>query len=993
MRRSALALAAGLCVTGLAHAQSSDGSIYGSTAAHAAVSIRNVETGQSRSATADGKGGFSFSKLPPGRYEVIANGVKRDVVVQIGSNSELRFDDNPDLQRITVSVSRIRSMIDVNTTETNSVFTSQQVQALPVVRNVNAVAYLAPGVVQGDDGLGDGNLPSFGGASVAENGYYVNGFDVTNIRNFLSYAELPFEAIAQFQVKTGGYGAEYGRSLGGVISLLTKRGTNEFKAGGAIYVDPKKLASTGQNVRDLEPDNNKDFQNYTVFNQHDERQNLRYNLFAGGPIVKDRFFAFALLEGRKDTLSDFKRDGSTKTTSDRPNGLLKLDWTPSETLAFELTAISNKKREKIVDHTSNDQPFATTHLGAASHSERTSGGTVAIAKASAFITDNLTVSALLGRTQFQQPRTTGGRTLGQDCPVVLETNLAEIGCWTGPFPGVGGRDPAARPADTDTRKAGRLDVEYVLGAHTIRAGVDNQKFTSYEGGGSLFTGGAYWRYFVTPASGTVNGVPNALPAGTQYVRRRIRTTTSGEFDVVNEAAYVESAWKVNQDVLLYGGLRSESFDNRNGDGISFVKADNLIAPRIGASWDVSGDRTLKLYANAGRYYIPVASNTNIRATRGELSVQQFYPFNGRDPRTQAPLNLGAEIGQAQTVSNGSLPDPGTIADTKLKPMNQDEFIVGLQKALSKEWSIGVKGTHRKINDGMDDFCGHDPMKKFAEDNGFAEAFKTVRLADCIIVNPGRDVSLKMDLNGDGKLVEATIPASYFGLAKYERTFDAIELSLDKPFNGKWGLSVSYTWSKSRGTAEGYVQSNLDQDDAGITQDFDYASFTHGAKGYLPNDRRHVLKVYGTYAPTESLRLGMNAVVASGRPKSCIGFVPPSVPDFAESRNYTSASSYYCVGSDGVTRLQQRGTAGRTPWTSQFDVQLAYVANVGKGKLTLSADVFNVLNQQKAKETNEVRDFSRDSTLLGTGGRQNLNYDSPTSFQAPRSVRLSARYEF
>ena len=79
-----------------------------------------------------------------------------------------------------------------------------------------------------------GNLASFGGSSVAENAYYVNGFNITNAFNNLAFAQIPFEAIAEQQVKTGGYGAEFGRSTGGVVNLITKRGTNAFSAGGAI---------------------------------------------------------------------------------------------------------------------------------------------------------------------------------------------------------------------------------------------------------------------------------------------------------------------------------------------------------------------------------------------------------------------------------------------------------------------------------------------------------------------------------------------------------------------------------------------------------------------------------------------------------------------------------------------------------------------------------------------------------------------------------------
>ena len=240
------------------------------------------------------------------------------------------------------------------------------------------------------------------------------------------------------------------------------------------------------------------------------------------------------------------------------------------------------------------------------------------------------------------------------------------------------------------------------------------------------------------------------------------------------------------------------------------------------------------------------------------------------------------------------------------------------------------------------------------------------------------------------LTNVTIPASYFRLAPYTRTYKALELTLEKPFDGKWGMQFSYVLAKSRGTAEGYVQSQLNQEDAGITQDFDFGSFTDGAKGYLPNDRRHTFKLFGTYAITDEFAVGLNATLASGRPYSCIGFVPNTVPDFAETWT-GSPSSYYCRTSATEVKLVPRGTAGRTPWTHQFDVQLSYKPKWAS-RLTLQADVFNVFNSRKATEYNEVRDYSY-ATSETPPYRQNLNYGSPTATQEPRYVRLSGRYEF
>ncbi len=290
---------------------------------------------------------------------------------------------------------------------------------------------------------------------------------------------------------------------------------------------------------------------------------------------------------------------------------------------------------------------------------------------------------------------------------------------------------------------------------------------------------------------------------------------------------------------------------------------------------------------------------------------------------------------------------------------------------------------------MDDFCSHMGFERWAADNGHKN-FDSSTMAQCLLLNPGNDVNLQMDLNNDGKLTEVVIPAKYLGLEKYTRNYSSLEFTAERPFNGTWGVAASYTLSRVKGSAEGYVNSVINQEDAGVSQDFDFAPLTHGSNGYLSNDRRHVFKMYGNYGLTSELRLGFNATVSSGRPVSCIGFVPESADDYDDAANYTTASSYYCLKSGGTSTLVQRGTAGRTPWTGSLDLQLAYMPRVAKGKLTLQADVFNVFNSQKAVEFDERRDYSRDT--VGEG-KLNLNYMQPTSFQIPRSVRVTARYEF
>ncbi|MDI4632577.1 TonB-dependent receptor [Pelomonas sp. V22] len=1021
LRHSALALAVSLACAGGVMAQSAEGSLTGQSKAGATVIVVNLESGQQRTVSAGRDGQFYFSKLQPGKYRVTADGISREVQIIIGSGSSVSLL-NAELERVDVVGNRQRS-IDVNSVESSTVFTAEQLRSLPVARSIEAVAQLAPGVNKGDGGLGSGNLPVFSGASVAENGYYINGFDVTNIRNFLSYASLPFDAIAQQQIKSGGYGAEYGRSLGGVLSLVTKRGTNEWKGGASVYWNPDFLRATGTDVLDYNTDNASPLTKklaYTRFTSANKTDQLSYNLYLGGPIIKDKLFVFGLIEGRDNKLDRYSSTSSYHETSNVPNGMIKLDFAPDERNQFELTAISAKSRSTrdtylhnkladapagtSVDVLNDSRWYMTSHLtnnyGPLDRGVTEGGSTVLIGKYTVFASDNLTLSLLGGKVDNKQDRTFYSQDIVPGCPRVYDPFPTIVGCWN-PALAVTERDTKAPRFDTDERRAFRLDAEYVLGNHTLRAGYDAVKFTSSAAGSTYIGGtGQYWRYF---DSGT-GAKPNLVPKGQQYVREWFSASTSGTYEVRNTAAYLEDSWKVDKNWLLYGGLRNETFDNRTGDGTSFVKATKLLAPRFGASWDVNGDASLKVYGNAGRYYIPVASNTNIRISRAEAFAEAFYTFTGKDPKTGAPLGLKKDSETGTRELHAA--DPATLSDTKLKPMYQDEMILGLQKALNKDWTVGVKGVLRKVKNGMDDFCGGLPQKQWAQDNGYKKYVGKVE-PTCIIINPGRDVSLKLDLENDGNLKQVTIPAKYFDMLAYKRNYKALEFSLDKRFDGQWSLGGSYVWSKQTGTAEGYVQSDLNQVDAGATQDFDFASFTHGSDGPGPNDRRHVLKAYGVYQLSDSWRVGGNVIASAGRPTSCNGFVPNTVADYAKtdqhqgSKDYGSASSYYCLGDDKKTHLTQRGTMGNTPWTYSANLNIAFMPALADGKLTFQLDVFNLFNAQRYTEVNQGKDFSRANTDLQYSAKPadqasvkfNPNYRQPTDFQAPRSARITARYEF
>jgi outer membrane receptor protein involved in Fe transport len=119
----------------------------------------------------------------------------------------------------------------------------------------------------------------------------------------------------------------------------------------------------------------------------------------------------------------------------------------------------------------------------------------------------------------------------------------------------------------------------------------------------------------------------------------------GEFDINNEAFYIEDVWNVNDQLTLNIGFRWESFENLNADGETFVEMSNQFAPRLGIAYDIFADGEHKVFANAGRYHLPVASNTNVRLAGAELYTHDYYQIDsiGSDDVPQLGGKLGDTV--------------------------------------------------------------------------------------------------------------------------------------------------------------------------------------------------------------------------------------------------------------------------------------------------------------------------------------------------------------
>ena len=353
-----------------------------------------------------------------------------------------------------------------------------------------------------------------------------------------------------------------------------------------------------------------------------------------------------------------------------------------------------------------------------------------------------------------------------------------------------------------------------------------------------------------------NGAPR--PDGvTEFVRTR-QNEVAGSFETLNTAFYLEDNWRATDTLILNAGIRVESIDNMNGEGDSYIKLDNMIAPRIGFAWDVKGDGRTKLFGNAGRYFLPVANVINIKQAGGFLDARNWYVFEGFEEfeyngiTRQRPI-LGDQVGGTDTTQgDGTVGDLRAEVDADMDPVYQDEFILGFQTMINDRWSWGVRGTYRKLTNAIDDMaitstgilCDGEPVS-----NGY------------VMANPGRVATIFSDTDCDGEndaFVDVDTSQTgwamyrdgeYLGDQPYEeprRTYKAVEFVVDRAWDGKWSLNAAYTLAYNEGNAEGPVNTDTDFGDTGRTENFDDPWVNYGGFGYLPNDHRHQFKVRGSY---------------------------------------------------------------------------------------------------------------------------------------------------
>ncbi|MCC7634829.1 TonB-dependent receptor [Stenotrophomonas rhizophila] len=986
-----------------AYAQSTVGDISGLAPEFTGgeVRIRNLDSGVVRDGRIGTDGRFRLGTLSSGRYEVTATSpsgeVRTGVVTVAAGQTTSAYLAAGGSAAATLDAVNVRAQlgatIDLGSVESRTTFSAEQLNALPVARDITSISLLTPGTVASSGYFGPA---SFGGASAAENSYYVSGFNVTNLFDSLSFTEVPFQAIDQLDVQTGGYGARYGFSTGGVTSVNVKRGTNEWKGGFSWTTTPDAF-------RSRQPDTLRSDGTLLRSYDNNKQDSDVASAWIGGPLIQDKLFLFALgslstadseAYGGRSAEAPRKSGVSTPPTSlatsaedyssNNPYWLLKLDWYLNDNNHLEYTGFGNNRRYHYDKYTANyedDSPAAEAskdkYLGRLYKKQE---GMTHILQWTSYLNDDLTASFRYGSMRNKN----GEYTISPDgqrgeydgniespegsCPYVYDYVLGKrVGCAVESSLGIAN--------GSNQRSTTALDLTWQLDDHAIGFGVSDDVWKSTQG--SSYSSGARWLLYKDYA-------------------RKINFRTGGDIKIEQRSWYLEDHWQVTDAFMLYGGLRNDSFNNKNGDGQSFVKQDNIWQPRAGFSWDVLGEGSSKLFGSIGRYSLPIAANVALRSASGSYYTNEYYTYDGYDPVTGKPNITGSLDGGANdNVVNGSdghAPDPRSIASKGLKPYTQDEVILGYEQKLQSGnrwvdgWTLGAKLTWRRINNVIDDTCDSRALYNAARNAGYDLSNwdnpweVPSGLPGCWIYNPGEDLNVSLDVDGDGKVDDITVPGEELG-PKAKRSYRSLTLTADRQ-GERWYASVNYTWAKLNGNYEGLVKSTNGQTDTGTTSDFDFKELMYGADGYLFNDRRHSFKLYGSYDLTDEWQLGANLLIQSGTPITCLG---GGMDTFGTEYGYTGV--FHTCNAD-IEEVSKLGSNGRTPWVVSFDPSVRYRPAALPG-LSVQFSVINLFNSVKPLQVYETK-FSVDNNGAIT---DYYNFEKAKYYTTPRYARVQLQYDW
>jgi outer membrane receptor protein involved in Fe transport len=1018
----------------------------------ATVSVTSPNLITPQSATTNDDGRYLISALPPGKYKVAvdASGFgkyeKGDVSVNLGRTSNVDPQLSLATATATVTVTGGAS-IDVAANTTGSNVSTEQFSNFPTQRTVQGLYTIAPTVTRSGlrDATGRDRDPSVAGSSGPENNYILDGVNTSDPAFGGSGANLPFEFVQEVEIKTGAYGAEYGKSTGGIFNVITKSGGNEFHGDLFGYGTTKGLVRAVKNFSFTGSSAN-------GFSETDIGGDI------GGPIVKDKLWFFGAFNPQRRTnfylTQTFFAPVQNKVSIPFYAGKITWAVNSKNTLTGSTFGDFTKVDGFLATAALNNVNGFGNDISAFTGRQETGGHNYAI-RLNSTIKNNF-IAEFSGGLHFQrantiptaiaQPLITDNfavlRGSAVLTPVSTGVTCPASGCTGTGFidfvDGRGGslqrnysRGPGFGLYSTQTRDRYEINahLQNIVGKHTIKWGFEY--FRNAYNINTLSSGPAV-TYAFTPGAGlsNTNGAAN-VTNGERITNNWLVCAVRGTVINCPSAAGVTRVSSIPAATLALMGLTvnptanaittAEAFGNpfivRNTTRVRdfelvgktytnaeafYVQDDFKFLPNwqfnVGARWDYQ-----QALSNGGGTYIKLNNFWDNLAPRLGLT----WDFTGKGKGKlfanyatfiEVPLPLDLNIrsggGSVQTDKNfnvgtlngptGSLIVPGVSTGATNLGADATPPDLGLKPQSIGEYSAGIE--YEVVKDlalGARGIYRH--MRNVIEDGSFDDG------DTYFIFNPGRNEPGTTESAACLGNVALGRQPRCFGRA--QRFYRALELTATKRFTNNYQFIASYVFSSLTGNYEGLFRNDNGQSDPNITSLFDLQSLLDNTYGRLPNDRPHQFKFNGSYRTPFKLLISGNFYLQSGTPFNQL--IPHPIygnnEGFAVQRG-TAVVPTVSATQAGFPNVVNSVGSTRTPTTMNLDLGVYYPIKLGeKRELRLTGDWFNVFNSQRAISLDQT--FSINSGVSGVAPVVNPFWGSALLIQAPSAFRFGAKFTF
>lgn len=961
------------------------------------VEAKNTQVGTTVNTVTDASGVYRFPALAPGYYEVTAQlaGFQTSKVenlqLLLGQIKTVTFTMQVAGLQETVMVTGDAPLVDTKQSARSTSIRAEQIENLPKGRDFSSLVTQAAGVNSETGKLGG---LSIDGASAGENRYIVDGAETTNSVNGTSGKTVLSDFIEEVQVKSSGYTAEYGGATGGVVNVVTKSGTNNWRGSGLMYYEGEALrgetlgstinGSDNPKTLRLSPTNSSVAE--TITYDGDVYKRFEPGASIGGPILRDKTWFYV---GYNPTFQSYER--TVKLTANSQNIAVEQKLPRHYLTANNTTQIGSSLRTRVAYNNSwrktdgvlpaltGNDPVGTNYATGTTYPNWSLSG-----QADWVVTPSFYVGGRVGYyfadehsfgipdvDRYSFPSTTNIGLLDVPASFQRTTGFASVPTNT------------ATTYDKQKRLSFQVDGTWYGnfgGQHTIKGGLQVDRLGNDVLSGEL--GNLIRLYWGVPYSATA-------PQG-KYGYYRVRTNgvypqqgfvTQGDVATNNYGLFIQDAWTINNKLTINLGLRTENeripaYSTDIGVptyGIEFSFKDKL-APRLGFAYDIKGDGKWKAYGSWGIFYDIFKMTLPRGSFGGEKWLEYFYTLDTYAWDTLASSS-NCPPSCPGTLITGPIdyrhPSFGSDAiDPDLKPMQMQEASLGLEHQLSPVVAVSARYIRKWLIRAI-------------EDTGSLDAAGNEIY---IIANPGEG------------LTELAWASPAINQPKPKRDYDGIEVAVTKNLSNNYFLRASYLWSRLEGNYSGLSQSDENgRTSPNVGRAFDYPiqSFDENANpvyGPLATDRPHQVKASFFYMTKFGTSFGLNGYFASGIPRT-------------RELAYTTSSAY-------PIQYLGRNSDGRLEMYSQTDFLVQQEFKLGATKrVQLSLNVLNVFNEANAtnywqteNRAGQAINFSETAFYLhqtqsfstmksAQGVATDPRFLQTTAWQTPINARVGVKFIF